>query len=211
MSSKPDVFRVIEPASLEVQQLWQIPIPPVYVVWDFSTLLLYIFKIRTFRKYRDANPAIHKRIMSILHRMFIVTVFYQVLCTMNGVGMAVLDEVLGSAGDADALLTAQVLCFSVIYSYSMFIMCEHNGKQYARFLRAGRFVFCCCRGIVREQLAQFEVDTCTLDAMDGPPPMKKGKSDPDPTMDTRTHHGQLQAVHSNDFEVSFETCTVVET
>ena len=48
-------------------------------VWDFSMLILYIHKIKGFRRFKEEQPDIFKRIMSILHKIFILTISYELV------------------------------------------------------------------------------------------------------------------------------------
>eukprot|EP01083_Nonionella_stella_P077821 212716_1 len=45
----------------------------LYIVWDISTLVLYIVKIISFRKFKSEDIAVYNRIMSILNRVLILT------------------------------------------------------------------------------------------------------------------------------------------
>eukprot|EP01084_Bolivina_argentea_P305328 527454_1 len=51
---------------------------PVYLLWDFMTVLLYSIKALSFRKYNSKEVEVHKRIMSILSRILILTALYEI-------------------------------------------------------------------------------------------------------------------------------------
>ena len=50
-----------------------------YFIWDLTTLLLYIGQVIKFRKYKSPNPDVFDRIMSILLRVTILTLLYEII------------------------------------------------------------------------------------------------------------------------------------
>eukprot|EP01084_Bolivina_argentea_P187654 323174_1 len=49
----------------------------IYFFWDMMTLLLYIIKLKTFKKFKTENITIYKRIIGIMYRVLILTLFYE--------------------------------------------------------------------------------------------------------------------------------------
>ena len=47
----------------------------VYLSWDLTTSFLYVYKVLSFRKYKEQNENIHHRIMFILKQVVILTNF----------------------------------------------------------------------------------------------------------------------------------------
>lgn len=130
-------------------------------IWDVITLLLYSYKIWKFTKlYKCKDSGIWRKILSILYRIVIITVFYQ-LCLL----FCVLSHRVESAlWENDVVLGNAVLMvlLSIILSFSMYLMMEHNTKEYIEFLYFLRrfklnFCCCCCRHIVDQQLEELQL------------------------------------------------------
>ena len=55
----------------------------IYTFWDFGTLLLYICKVMSFKKYKSSKKTvIYNRIMSILIKIVILTILYQIFAVL---------------------------------------------------------------------------------------------------------------------------------
>lgn len=156
--------------TLDVQRVqfhnWYYTIVALTLLWDITTLLLYCYKIMTFRKARALqHDAVWRKIVFVLQRIIIVTLFYQIsILTLRGIG-GVLREIpqLASLHMMKYLAhNAIVGLLSVTYSISMYLMMEHNTDDYIRFLRCFKWsylkyiCFCCCHRIVDDQLKEFE-------------------------------------------------------
>eukprot|EP01084_Bolivina_argentea_P139595 245562_1 len=112
----------------------------VLLCWDLFTLFLYIYKVISFRKYKQKNAKVHERIMNILYRILLITVMYE---TMNFIGSLM-------------LFFADILVWfifgglsSIVYSYSMVLMQEHNSKKYDTIIEKIyclklHYLFMCC-------------------------------------------------------------------
>eukprot|EP01084_Bolivina_argentea_P259432 437737_1 len=109
----------------------------IHVSWDFVTLLLYIIKVAAFRKYKTKNIHIYNRTMSILMRVLILTVFYEIMTFI-----VLVIWLSGNQGIvAHILYGVSVGSASVCISYSMFLMQQHNtSPEYHIFLT----VCCSC-------------------------------------------------------------------
>jgi len=127
-----------------------------FMIWDLCTLALYMVKIWGFKKYETEEPIVYKRIMSILHKIFILTIFYEVINVMNVIGNVFLRNPL------HLLCLYQLFILSVCYS--MYLMMDYNQKQYTKFLKMVYFlklhwIFCCYwRYIIAEQLNELNED-----------------------------------------------------
>ena len=131
-----------------------------YLLWDFVTLYLYISKIRTFRIYKDTDPIVYKRIKSVLQKIFILTMFYQLTCLFSAVMFGLLVAVIDIPSISMQLFTG-ILPLTMITS--MYLMMDHNEREYMRFLKVVQFLkfhFLCCkwRHFVMEQLDDMEED-----------------------------------------------------
>jgi len=151
-------------------------------IWDITTLMMYIYKIRTIgRFYKSKENGIWNNVLSILHRIVIITLFYQIL----GLLIAFLYFAVRRSSFMDndnniGLLIASGLTYtmlSTLYSLSVHLMMEHkhNIKAYIGFLEFLRrfylnyLCFCCCRNIVDQQLEDLSKPQ--------PGPIRKGRSD----------------------------------
>ena len=147
-----------------VPSLYTVGVGLCFFGWDLFTLYLYILKIRTFRVYKDDAPNVYKRIKSILQKIFILTVLYQ----LSGVIFVGLIGLYFFVIDTD-IIRIQLMpmlsssCMSLIFSVSMYLMMDHNVKHYVRFLKIVqrlRLNYLCCkwRHFVLEQLAELDKD-----------------------------------------------------
>ena len=112
----------------------------LYVSWDLVTLLLYIYKIRSFHQYRNKESVVHKRIISILHKITILTMFYEFTALLVIIVM-ILVFVLDPDQAVDiATFYVPSYLVSIAVSYSMFLMMDHNLEIYIKFLQIVRFL-----------------------------------------------------------------------
>lgn len=139
---------------------WHFAVTSLGQIWDLTTLMLYSFKIWSFRKlYRHKHEGVWSKIIFILYRIVIVTIFYQ----LSSLILALMYNALSEKPYLEFIRT-QLLpaLFSILISFCLFLMMEHNTDKYVVFLQFLRrscldsVCFCCCRGIVRQQLLEFE-------------------------------------------------------
>ena len=130
----------------------------LYIIWDLGTLLMYIAKIRLFKEYKHSQPIVYKRILSILYKITIMTLFYDMLFLM-GVALSFFLFI----PDSDALVTAALIprLGTLLYGVSMMLMMDYNSSLYGKFLQIIykfklHFCFCCCRFMILEQLKEME-------------------------------------------------------
>eukprot|EP01084_Bolivina_argentea_P270700 460358_1 len=140
----------------------------VYLLWDITTLLLYTFKIHSFKKLKinSKNIDMYKRILSTLHKILIITMFYEIVMLIFFIIyhlFMIIDESLYHfLGFVEGSLA------SILYSYCAFIMLEHNNYEYIKFLTIISFFkldyLCCCyKYVVRDELnADADAETSEL-------------------------------------------------
>ena len=123
----------------------------IYIIWDVITLMLYIYKIRVFTKSTHGkDDKVKNRILSILNKITIITLFYQFAGAAGGVVFYFVPHNI--ARDGSTYLA------NFLYCYSMYIMMDHNKKSYEWFLKIlYRFklyfiCYCFCKKRVIEQL-----------------------------------------------------------
>ena len=106
------------------------------VAMDAMTVLLYWCRIRSFKQYQnEKNNDIYTRILSILHRMLILTYLY-LITTFSLVVMVAI------SGRREPFLFNPF-----VYSISMYLMMDHNTLEYIQFLRIInrlKLYLCCC-------------------------------------------------------------------
>ena len=156
--------------------LWFIIHSVLGLLWDLTTLMLYCYKIWKISKiYRTQRDAVWKNVLLILHRIVILTVFYQICLFLVVCVTAGLYSIPSSSSTNDAGIHSmqQVLTFltlQVALSLSMYLMQEHNTKEYHQFLRLLRrcylnyLCYCCCHQMVDRQLDEFALyESCHLE------------------------------------------------
>ena len=103
-----------------------------YVVWDLITLSLYMVKIKVFNKYEKSEPIVYKRILSILYKIAIITLYYDISLLIGTVLTFIVHGfeliwfewiagVIGSGG-------------TILYSVSIMLMMDYNSGLYGSFL-----------------------------------------------------------------------------
>ena len=149
-------------ADLERMLFWLFPSFIVYQIWDITTLMLYACKIRSFRKWRTSpkgqaqNCDVYCKIMFLLHRVVILTLFYAISALLLTLSLFALKATLIGMQLPMQWTVLDVFIRSTLHntlSMSMFLMMEHNTDWYQRFLFVIRR--CCCRiDMVEMQLSE---------------------------------------------------------
>ena len=132
---------------------------------DLVILLLYLFKIWRIGKIHKAKgDGVWDNVLSILHRIVIITVFYTIsgLWTVfffTTLSLLQFSEYSAVNSVVDELRTAGLIVLSnVLYSFSIYLMMDHNTNTYIYFLHfLNRFrlkfcCFCCCHKMVDQQI-----------------------------------------------------------
>ena len=144
--------------------IWSLMTGLIYLFWDITTLGLYVYKIRSFRN----EPIIYKPVLSLLYRILILTLFYEIILFISVVIIAILIISSSISRAVTNSFTALLFNLSIVsVSYSMHLMMDHNLKQYDKFLRViyyFRFhhLFCKYKYIVTDQLNEADVDIQAL-------------------------------------------------
>ena len=127
--------------------IWFIFVSILYIVWDISTLLLYACKIRSFRQFKESQPIVYKRIVSILQKIFFLSLFYEIV-TVICIFILIIFGLIGLDSHVFDVLAAVLACFvPLAFSCSIYFMMEHNRDKYVTFLRyihCFRLYLCCC-------------------------------------------------------------------
>ena len=134
-----------------------------YLFWDIGILLLYIVKIRAFRKFKHSDPTVYSRLMSILHKITILTLSYQFTTVFAVIIFWAMAVAFGK--NSVFFRLSVVICTTLTTTatnYSMYLMMDHNKKQYYKFLKTIynlklHWLCCCCGFMVIEQLLHEDV------------------------------------------------------
>ena len=127
----------------------------VHITSEILTLMLYIYKIYTFTKRLHKNnnsTKIKNRILSILNKISIITMFYQFISILIVLIWIYIRIAMGKI-----IFDVLYNLIPLLYSYSMYIMLDHNKKSYQWFLKIlYRFklyfvCYCCCKQMIFEQ------------------------------------------------------------
>ena len=136
------------------------------LIWDITTLLMYYFKIKSFRKTKAfREDAVWRKIMFILQRIIILTIFYQITLLIVNASLVAAGYVTDTELDRLSIHRVALSLICVLYSIAMYLMMEHNTDEYLGFLRCFKrtylkyICFCCCHRIVDEQLKEFDLMT----------------------------------------------------
>eukprot|EP01084_Bolivina_argentea_P259433 437740_1 len=118
----------------------------IYLLWDMITLILYTNKVISFRKYKSQQIEVFNRIMAILNRILILTLFYEIASAMTIIAMSIHGLIPTNA--YYVLQTVGSGLASTAASCSMFLMQQHNTSEYTQFLailyKYGLYNVCCC-------------------------------------------------------------------
>ena len=141
----------------EVNSGWVYIGSTTFILWDVTTLLLYSCKILNINRQKCFAKQIQKRIMSILNRIMILTLFYEI-----GFILSFITLVIHSFSDNNNSYTLNVISLlmtSVMISYSIFLMQSQNTDQYRKFLEIlykSRLYYifgcCCCEKMITNDL-----------------------------------------------------------
>ena len=97
------------------------------VLWDIGVICMYVYKLRTFKNSQKHHEHVYNRIMFILSRIVTISVFYDVLVLT----IFTILSFVSHSGFSNNVIFVPVIC-----SYSMYLMMEHNTKQYMNFVTA---------------------------------------------------------------------------
>ena len=130
----------------------------IYTLWDISTLLLYVFKVISFKTSigaRNPDSMIVKKIQSILTRIIICTVLYEIMCLITMVSLIILSNI-SSCWMTVILWHLPFGLASIVTSISMYLMQDHNTREYIKLLKIinglGLSKICCFQSIIDYEL-----------------------------------------------------------
>ena len=129
----------------------------LYLLWDITTLALYVIKVISLRHFKHEQKQVYNRIMSILKKVVILTVLYQITgawVMMTGITKFFIES--DSNYDQLHVEIIQSLWWlswmfaSVVANSSIFLMQSHNEKEYQQFLKIMHemkiyYICCGCR------------------------------------------------------------------
>ena len=133
-------------------------------IWDIIILLMYYFKIKSFRKTKALRKdAVWRKVMFILQRIIILTLFYQLTLLIANSSLIAAGYITDTMLDRLSIHHVARASFNVLYSIVVYLMMEHNTDEYLGFLRCFKrlylnyICFCCCHRMVDRQLEDFAV------------------------------------------------------
>ena len=127
----------------------------LYLILEVTIALLYWCKIWTFRKFQNGKECvIYERIQSVLHRILILTYFYMLIGSAWVVTYAA--SFLTENRVLEEFTEVHLPLMCAVWSYSMFLMQDHNTSEYIVFLLFIKrckcvLCFCCFGSIINEQ------------------------------------------------------------
>ena len=117
-------------------------------IWDISTLLLYVFKTLSLRRKIGNVQDADKRIMAVLKKILILTLFYEIIYAISSLVMVMNFMLFDGENDIFRIMTSFGYMFQpTAVNISMYLMQNHNQKEYDKFLRIIRrykLKWCCC-------------------------------------------------------------------
>ena len=178
---------------------WVTSLFAAWALWDLTTLLLYVCKIRSFRKFKSDNAEVYARIQAILRRVVIVTVFYE----LSVLFLVLIGLLAWNMLGHDIIYLSVLSAGSVIVSFAQYIMLEHNTAEYDRFLNVLRslrlhYLCCCC----------VDIGTGTSEERNAVPSLDK-HAQANATWDTR-EMTQMAHEQRTGMELSLETFATVQ-
>ena len=155
----------------DIFYLWNFALLTSAHICDLIILMLYSCKIRQIGKsLKSKTDGVWNNVLFILYRIVIINVFYQ-FCGLCLVTVYSAWGILLGSGSGDAVMysISNELRISgvtaggfFIYSFSMFMMMDHNTKafvHYLYFLRRSHLKYiclCCCHKLVDQQIEYLE-------------------------------------------------------
>ena len=157
-------FKTSQSVSLSsfVRLIWFLVYVILFIFWDLFTFALYLYKVRSFRKYKAENKIIYNRILSILYRIMILTLFYQIMSVFISILIViVLETVYYENYEEIGLILNEMLSLlpSILFCYTMYLMMDHNTMEYTSFIKCIYFtkfhwICFCFKGIISHQFEQ---------------------------------------------------------
>ena len=197
---------------------WSILAAATYWFWDIATLLLYAFKIRSFSSYKKTEPIVYKRILSILYKIFIMTLFYEIITLISITFIWSMEPMVKHIIWMKHLIIMTMMnLITVSFSFAMYLMMPHNDREYMIFLKSVywlklNYVFCCCCGkIVYLQIKEIDGEDQILprNARNADEPYQDKEKSIE-TTEWATIDPHDQKIDNNGCELSIATQTIVD-
>ena len=176
----------------------------MYIIWDVTTLMLYIYKIRMFTKSKQGtDDKVKHRILSILNKITIITLFYQFVAILLTLAWYLL------VYTNHRLIACIPTYFSpLLYTYSMYIMLDHNKNSYKWFLkilygfRLYFVCYCCCNKRITQQWN--DVRSMDLSLADN-------SGDNCPQIDNTIYDTKTHDILANNVQIRFQALSIETT
>ena len=148
----------------EIWLLWAVVMVMTTFGMDLVILLLYLYKLWQIGKiHKSKKDGVWNNILFILHRIVIITIFYQLCALFTGLLYNVWISIAFLTDTNDKLRPEVMIVFCiVVLSFSICLMMDHNTDIYVvflHFLRRFRLkycCFCCYYKMVDQQLEQLD-------------------------------------------------------
>ena len=154
---------------VKIYYIWLFALVVTSILWEWTILLLYLCKIWEIRKsYKSKQDGVWDTVLFILHRIVIITIFYQfsllfLLFLYTSLEQFLQhDNTVWSSTLHELRISGVITCNVMIYSFSVFMMMDHNTTAYFHFLhflrrfRLKYLCFCCCHKVVEQQIEHLE-------------------------------------------------------
>ena len=135
--------------SIQHTKIWANITTFIALIWDVVTLLLYIWKVIQIHIDNSVKKVVKERVISILNRILIPTLFYEFAFLMILIVSAVNNFAVGLNDVKYILNHVSFAVAAVMMNYSMFLMQSYNTDEYYWFLSILHkykvyFIGCCC-------------------------------------------------------------------
>ena len=150
LNSKFEYYFVpVYTSNISYDWIWLVITVCCYLLWDIATLMLYYYKTISFKSIIMArNEIIYKRVLTILCKIYILTMLYEVMTIF----VAIMGSVIRVLTDFDEWFATisnvvSINLMSISVNVSMFLMMDHNKMEYVKFLKiinAMRLNWICC-------------------------------------------------------------------
>ena len=139
----------------------------LYVIWDGSTLVVYVYKLSQYRKIikqmvktaadnSSQNMRLYQRIKTALSKVVILTLIYELFGNYTTLSAVLWREIIGQYNSV--FLSIQhnfALSFSAfIPAFVVYLMQNHNKKHYEMFLAmlSKLRLTCCCNQLAHDAM-----------------------------------------------------------
>ena len=127
--------------------IWlQVSLWILFLLWDFGTLFMYLWKIKSLKNDMEE---VNQRVLAIMHRVVILTLFYQIPTLLFWWIFWLFGELQ--------------INVAIFYCISMYLMQQHNDEQYAKFMKIIHrlklhYLCCCYRHIIVNQVMHLNIN-----------------------------------------------------